>query len=423
VAEHAVLHVAVENVSRLAADAVVGARLASFTEKSTRFQVLERDYIYTPVTIASSDLAHEYTEIHDVLYQVYARALQAVGRLVEIEHPRRGDEKEGVYKARVGKTTVDLCRFIIPASALSNFGMTINARETEWMVTKMLSHRLKEVRSLGQDVKLVAVAETPTLVKYADRNDYLVERETKMTKLRSEKRFDGRMWPTVELVDHTPDAELKVIAGLLYQVSGGTSYKECYQDAILMTEGQRIDLLDSVYGGMGLHDRFLREMELGDVIFDTLIDWADYRDFWRNRQQTNLPQIMDGSYGVAVPKKVDDVGLGEDVRKVFKEAFDLADLMKTKFGEDEYLYVYPGGTMRRLLMKMNLRQFFEAFYPTRSNVNTNPGYQFLALQMGEIVSKLYPSLWKFISSRIQRPTSQEVAAGFYGGEYGNSGTG
>src|SRR5574340_1782461 len=46
VAEHAVLHIAFENISRLAAEAIESSRLASYTEKSTRYQVFERDAYY-----------------------------------------------------------------------------------------------------------------------------------------------------------------------------------------------------------------------------------------------------------------------------------------------------------------------------------------------------------------------------------------
>src|SRR5512136_1084924 len=46
VAEHAVLHLAVENVSRLAVECLESNRLASYTEKSTRYQTLgAQDFI------------------------------------------------------------------------------------------------------------------------------------------------------------------------------------------------------------------------------------------------------------------------------------------------------------------------------------------------------------------------------------------
>src|SRR5512136_2757260 len=43
VAEHAVLHIAFENISRLAIESIEGNRLASYTEKSTRYQKWELD--------------------------------------------------------------------------------------------------------------------------------------------------------------------------------------------------------------------------------------------------------------------------------------------------------------------------------------------------------------------------------------------
>ncbi len=47
VAEHAVLHLALENVSRLAIETIEGNRLASYTEKSTRYQQWDADaFIY-----------------------------------------------------------------------------------------------------------------------------------------------------------------------------------------------------------------------------------------------------------------------------------------------------------------------------------------------------------------------------------------
>ena len=44
VAEHAILHMAVENISRLACDTLEDNRLASYTEKSSRYQLLSRGH-------------------------------------------------------------------------------------------------------------------------------------------------------------------------------------------------------------------------------------------------------------------------------------------------------------------------------------------------------------------------------------------
>src|SRR3972149_536725 len=53
VAEHAILHMAVEDISRLAADALEDNRLASYTEKSSRYQVIARGSYNVPQELES----------------------------------------------------------------------------------------------------------------------------------------------------------------------------------------------------------------------------------------------------------------------------------------------------------------------------------------------------------------------------------
>ena len=48
VAEHAVLHIALENVSRLSVECIESNRLASYTEKSSRYQVWDPDHFFVP---------------------------------------------------------------------------------------------------------------------------------------------------------------------------------------------------------------------------------------------------------------------------------------------------------------------------------------------------------------------------------------
>ena len=62
VAEHAVLSIAVENVSRLAIEVIQANRLASYTEKSSRYQLFDKEDYYTPATIVGSAYAEEYAK-------------------------------------------------------------------------------------------------------------------------------------------------------------------------------------------------------------------------------------------------------------------------------------------------------------------------------------------------------------------------
>jgi thymidylate synthase ThyX len=53
VAEHAVLHLAVEDISRVACDTLEDNRLASYTEKSSRYQLFPSDYFFQPTELSN----------------------------------------------------------------------------------------------------------------------------------------------------------------------------------------------------------------------------------------------------------------------------------------------------------------------------------------------------------------------------------
>jgi hypothetical protein len=76
--------------------------------------------------------------------------------------PRRDNESDDAYDRRIRSQYVDRCRFLLPAAANANVGMTANARVIEMTIRKMLSHPLEEVRQIGEKMKEVSKAETPT---------------------------------------------------------------------------------------------------------------------------------------------------------------------------------------------------------------------------------------------------------------------
>ena len=71
VAEHATLHLAIENVSILATKVIEDNRLASYTEKSTRYQIFDRDKYYKPGNILSSEFVGDYETTLNYIFDAY----------------------------------------------------------------------------------------------------------------------------------------------------------------------------------------------------------------------------------------------------------------------------------------------------------------------------------------------------------------
>src|SRR5512139_3716413 len=81
VAEHAVLHIAIENVSRLAVETIESNRLASYTEKSTRYQKWAPDEFFTPPELlqdGQAKLRERYQNTCRQLFETYLETLEPV---------------------------------------------------------------------------------------------------------------------------------------------------------------------------------------------------------------------------------------------------------------------------------------------------------------------------------------------------------
>src|SRR5512139_3616042 len=89
VAEHAVLHIAFENVSRIAIESIESNRLASYTEKSTRYQKWEPEDFFIQPELAGSPLKDEYVQTVEMLFQAYTDSLAPVRAAVEKQAPPR----------------------------------------------------------------------------------------------------------------------------------------------------------------------------------------------------------------------------------------------------------------------------------------------------------------------------------------------
>ena len=179
VAEHAVLHLAVENISRLACDTLEDNRLASYTEKSSRYQVMPQDYFHRPAELETEpELAELFQLTCARLFQDYQKLVDDCIEFLREQNPQGSKEREGAYNLRLRREATDSCRSLLPAATLTNVGVTANARVLEHAISKLMSSELVEERDLGEELRHQARTITPTLVKYADRNEYLADAPT-----------------------------------------------------------------------------------------------------------------------------------------------------------------------------------------------------------------------------------------------------
>lgn len=390
VAEHAVLHVALENISRLAVETLELNRLASYTEKSTRYQKWDADSFTIPRELDGHPLRVRYESACRTLLAAYQAALPAVKAVVMQEEPRRDGESDAGWERRIRSEYVDVCRFLLPAASLANVGMTINARALEHAITKMLSHPLEEVRAIGAEVKRVAQTEVPTLVKYAEENAYLLESARVFSDAAAQGGHSaevGQDW--CALVDYDRRAEDGVLAAALYRF-GEMPYRSACEQIANANAEERAALAHALLGSMDRHDIPLRELEYSQFTFDLIMDQGAYFEVKRHRMMTQTPQSLTARLGYAVPRRMVAAGLETEYRAAMELARQVYEELAA-FNAQVASYVVPNGFNRRVLLRFNMRAG-RHFISLRSADNAHFSVRRVAARIAEEICAAAPVL-------------------------------
>jgi len=401
VAEHAVLHLALENVSRLAIETIEGNRLASYTEKSTRYQEWDPKAYVVPPEIAASEYANQYTDLIDDLFGTYARSLEVLVRWSEENTPKLAGETDRAWANRARVRAVDVARFILPAASMANVGVTINARALEYAIKKMLSSELEEVRQIGAEVKNVATQELPTLVKYANPIPHLDD-------LRRKVREQAGRIDTIatsnwcQLKNADPAGEDRVLAAILYRF-GDDSYQVCLDQVLNMSLDERQGLIDTLFEDMTDFDVPLRELEYTDYDFDIMMDQGANFEFKRHRMMTQTVQTLSTVHGYALPKAIVEAGFESEYRRVMAEARAFNQKLAGWNGEVA-AYVVPNAFNRRVLCRANLREMFH-FIHLRCSDNAHFSIRRVGRGMLEAIQPIHP----LFSARLNLKNTESVA--------------
>lgn len=395
VAEHAVLSLALENISILATKVVEDCRLASYTEKSTRYQVFDGEKYYKPKKIVNSKFAKLYEETANHLFDTYTKLAPKFIAFFKKKNPRSSKTPEKLYEMTCKAQACDVIRYLLPTATLTNLGMTINARNLEYAISKFLSHPLDEIKEIGKELKESSLKITPTLIKYADYNEYIDKTRETMERL-SKKILDfdevDRKGAVI-LVDYDKEAEDKLVAALLFRFSK-YPYKQVIKKVKKLSQKEKEKIIDEALKLRGEYDRPLRELEHIYYTFDILVDYGAFRDIQRHRMCTQTNQDVTCEHGYSMPSEFQEVGVSDQFIRCMKRAEGAYNQISKEFPK-EAQYIVPLAFKKRVLITWNLRELFH-FIPLRSSPKGHISYRIIAQKVFNEIKKVHPFFAKYI---------------------------
>jgi thymidylate synthase ThyX len=395
VAEHAVLHIAVENISRLAVECLESNRLASYTEKSTRYQQWGGEDFYVPQEFPTRELKDMYLDACQHLFQLYEKSLPLVIAAVEKEYQSQSEESQASKERIIRTAAVDVCRFLLPVSAFANVGMTINARALEHAITKMLSHPLSEVRSIGMEIKSAAQSNIPTLLKYANEQPSLQKTARKFLNIDNFKLIEksNSSTPGSSLIYFTPDIENQILSTAMAKYQNVT-YAQALSFLENSPESIKSELLQSIFAGLDNHDIPIRELEYGNFIFEIILDQGAYLELKRHRMMTQTPLSFTPQFGYTVPKMIQKAGLLDEYcqsMELAKNAYDRLFLSSPAAAS----YVLPNAFNRCVILQTNFRTLYHML-TLRTASNAHFSMRRIGHQMAHQVKEALPCLGSFL---------------------------
>jgi thymidylate synthase ThyX len=397
VAEHAVVHLAIENVSIVASKVIEDLRLGSFTEKSTRYVVFDQKSYVVPEGLPEGAAAL-CRSVCERLFSAYLGLMPRVTAALSARLPRAEGTSEGTHAAAIRAQACDLLRGLLPAGTRTNLGLTANARALEGLLGKMLSHPLGEVRSVAGHMHQAALHVVPTLVKYAAPNPYRAGLR------RAIDEALGRVYSPpaagasstmvltqpVRLVRHDKDALERVALALSYDGADAHAHTSALLDGLRHASARELaDVVAAAMAGRGPHDPPPRGLEASSMTFELMLDYGAYRDLQRHRLVSPATQRLTCHLGFDTPAELVDMGLAETYQEALLGAYE--SWQKLDAHPLEAQYAVPLAYRVRTLWTLNLRELFHVI-ELRSARQGHPSYRRIAQGLYRTACGVHPWL-------------------------------
>src|SRR5215472_8653532 len=432
IADLAHIAVAVEKLSILAAIVLVDEQRWDGQERSTRYQNFKKSGYYIPdfgADTASGERRRQYCTTIDFLFSEY----EAFTQEMLTYYTKRVARPEGMAEDAYTRTLrARIARLLsTPYAEVRHLGLLLKqaAKEPAFNAqSESLRTLVEEISAASPELGAKAEAQllrpvrvAPTLVKYADANDYQIKNRRELATAAAEL-MQGVPIQQAPLVDLMEDESLEVeIAATLLYSGCHHPYRQVRERVLGLSAAERGEIIELGMRHRGAHDELPRHFHAGrQLCFDILMDVGGFRDMHRHRRCTQIEQGLTRRHGYDIPPDIVEAGLEKRYQQAMQkvsaacEAMDaIASPLKPQSiasgdaGEDSTVYLLPMAFRKRTLFKMD---FAEALYiaELRSAPAGHFSYRNVAYAMYEAVARKHPSLARYF--RVSDPARRDEPA-------------
>ncbi len=433
VAELGEAHIAIEGLSNIAVKKIEDRRIGlSYLEKSSRYVAWNKKTngkyrFYRDPVLIDSRFADVYLDSCNLSFNVYSKNIDPMINYVREKYPiekysfkdsRDGKEKSFsklrqesdiksanmIYRGSTKAKALDILRGLLPASTLTNVGITGNGRAFEYLLTILASSDLDEERELASKIK----KELDTTIKsFVSRSDdkygkafqkYLKQiKKTSKSIVAKEIKPKKVLGLMTKLVDYESEKKAidKILTSIMYEQSPSTSYQNILKQVKKLSKEKRIKIINSFTKlRENRRHRPGRAFESIYYTFDLLNNFGMFRDFHRHRALTLERQLLTTDHGYNIPDEIKILGIDKNYKECMDKTKETFNKIRKKYPEQgqyvvNFAYNYP------YFMKFNLREACHLI-ELRTVPQGHADYRQVAQQMYKQINKVHPNLSKIM---------------------------
>ena len=386
-------HIAVEQASNVLTKVLERGRLAGYLEQSTRYVGYDdkpggRWRYYREPDILASANAGAYTKTLGGLFETYAAALKPTIEWFANQFPREQGDTDRVYNATIKAKALDALRGLLPAATVSNVGIYASGQAYEQMLLRMQASALAEARQTGKAMLRELRKVIPAFLVRVDQEHRGVPWSAYLKQARDDTRAVANELlkddlpapvPTVKLIDWDRDAEVNLVAAMLYE-SSNLGEGQLVERARKMSAEDRMRVMRAYVG-----ERANRRHKPGRALervwyrFDVLSDYGAFRDLQRHRMLTIDWQPLTAMHGYDRPPEADDAGFGAGFDKAMEASAELWQRVAQDLPEQSQ-YCVAMAYRIRYVMQLNAREAMHLI-ELRSSPQGHRSYRLIAQDM------------------------------------------
>lgn len=433
VAELGEAQIAIEGLSNIAVKKIEDRRIGlSYLEKSSRYVTWNKKEkgkyrFYRDSEISRSKFADMYEDTCNFSFDVYSKNIEPMIKYIREKYPiekynfkdstdnkekqfsklnKESDIKSAnmIYKGSTKAKALDILRGLLPASTLTNVGITGNGRAFEYLLTVLGASELKEEQDLALKIKKELDTTIKSFVRRADDKygkafqKYLKNLKDKSKTIVSREITSNPIKGTItKLVDHESEKNAldKIITSIMYEQSPSTSYQNILQHVKKMSKEKKIKIINEFTKlRTNRRHRPSRAFENVYYTFDLCNNFGMFRDLHRHRALTLQRQLLTTDHGYSIPNEVKILGIEKDFKDCMSNSKETFDKIKIKYPEQaqyvvNFAYNYP------YFIKFNLREACHLI-ELRTIPQGHIDYRRVAQQMFRQINKVHPNLSKIM---------------------------